>query len=749
MHFIDWTLVTILLVGIIGMAYYTKRYTKSVADFLSANRCAGRYLLSISEGMAGVGAISMVASFEMYYNAGFTASWWSQFSAPMLILISLSGYVIYRYRQTRAMTLAQYFEMRYSKGIRVYAGILAWVSGIVNFGIFPAVGARFFMYFCGIPRCIISNDGGYLVVTAKKVTQVLADGSQNVITGEALKNFVLSEHVWKLFGAQMDLTFIGLMVGLLAVSLFFVFMGGQIAVMVTDFFQGMFTFIAILIIIAFIFYKLSWGDITGTIIAAKQPGMSMLDPFDTSKIPGFNPWFYFIGIFGMYITYMSWQGAAAYNSSAKNAHEARMAKILGSWRQMVLIMAMMLLPIGAWVVMHQVGNTALVNEVNESLALIGTKQLQGQMTVPVVLTKMLPVGIVGMFCAVMLFAFISTHDTYLHSWGSIFIQDVILPFRKKPFTPKQHIWLLRFSIFFVAIFIFLFSLFFQQNQYILMFFAITGAMYAGGTGPVIIFGLYWKRGSTRAAYVSMTIGLVTALTGLVLQNFWAGYIYPYCAENAVWVLDGLEGLFAFIRAHVWGINWNVNAETWTVNGQWFYFFAMVMSLTAYISISLFDSYILRKPVHNMDQLLHRGQYRVEGDSAKEQVTGWRAILPSAEFTFTDKLAYWGNLAWVMVWFVVFVTVVSLRYIPGIEYKFTEQGWANFWFIQVMASIALCVITVVWFLSGGIVDMIDMFKLLKSAKRDALDNGMVHDGHSLTDDELVEHVEEETEKAVEA
>ena len=49
--------------------------------------------------------------------------------------------------------------------------------------------------------------------------------------------------------------------------------------------------------------------------------------------------------------------------------------------------------------------------------------------------------------AVMLAAFISTHDTYLHSWGSIFIQDVVLPFRKKPFAPRQQMWLLRLRYF--------------------------------------------------------------------------------------------------------------------------------------------------------------------------------------------------------------------------------------------------------------------------------------------------------------
>ena len=74
-----------------------------------------------------------------------------------------------------------------------------------------------------------------------------------------------------------------------------------------------------------------------------------------------------------------------------------------------------------------------------------------QMQVPVILRTMIPKGLMGAMCAIMLAAFISTHDTYLHAWGSIFIQDVVMPFRKKPFEPKQHIKMLRWSIFGVAI----------------------------------------------------------------------------------------------------------------------------------------------------------------------------------------------------------------------------------------------------------------------------------------------------------
>jgi len=70
MAWIDWGLIIISLVFMISVVYLSKSYMRSVADFLSGGRTAGRYIISVSAGMAGVGAISIVGLFEINYIAG-------------------------------------------------------------------------------------------------------------------------------------------------------------------------------------------------------------------------------------------------------------------------------------------------------------------------------------------------------------------------------------------------------------------------------------------------------------------------------------------------------------------------------------------------------------------------------------------------------------------------------------------------------------------------------------------------------
>ncbi len=405
---IDWTIFFGMLAFLFAAIIVSRTLMKSVADFLAA----GRYLLTVSSGIAMLGAITVVGNLEMNLLAGFSMSWWGMTTGVVILIMMIFGWVSYRFRQTRALTIAHFFEMRYSKSFRVYAGMLAAISGLINFGIFPSVGTRFFMYFCGLPD------------------------------------------QFALFGLMIP-TFPVIMASLLSISLYFVFAGGQIAVIITDFFQGVFINIVFVVMLLYLLWLVDWSMIQEALSAAPD-NASLINPFKTSHLEDFNFWYFLIGIFGVFYGAMSWQGTQGYNASAINAHEAKMAGMLSGWRGIPQTLMLMTVPIIAYTVLNHPDFAGIASQVNGVLEGVEGEAIKSQLRVPLVLTHLLPVGLMGAFAAVMLAAFISTHDSYLHSWGSIIVQDVIMPFRKKPFTPKQHIKVLRITIIAVAIFIFFF-----------------------------------------------------------------------------------------------------------------------------------------------------------------------------------------------------------------------------------------------------------------------------------------------------
>lgn len=683
MHAIDWAIVLLMLGGIFLIAYTTRMFMKSVADFLAAGRLAGRYMLCVSEGIAWLGAISVIAHFEMGYNAGFTALWWTELYAPVSLIVALSGWVIYRYRETRALTLAQFFEVRYNKKFRIFAGILAWLSGVINLGIFPAVGARFFIYYCGLPE---SYSIGPLTLSS----------------------------------------YVSIVGGLLFLAVMLLFFSGQIAVMITDFCQGIYTNIVFLVILIFIFlFKFDWSEVILTLIETEKPNASLIHPLKTGDVESFNPWFFIIIAFSLFYNHMAWQGSQGYNAAAKTPHEARMGRILGVMRGIVTTILFSLLPICVYVFFNNSNYAAQAAEVNAHIDQIPNEYLREQARVTMALPSILPKGLVGAFAALMLAAAVSTLDTYLHSWGSIFIQDVILPFRKKPFSTKQHLLVLRLSILLVAVIVFFWSVFYRQTEHIFLYFAVTGAIFLGGAGSVIIGGLYWKYGKTSGAFAAMIVGAVLSLGKVILDQRalmipLRDYVVANFSSFTAWLDKFMVDRFPSTAAEFGPFaEW----EKIPIDGQWMYGIAMVSAILVYVIVSL----IVKGKPCNLEKILHRGKYAVQSDhtsteKVKKPKRGLKALGINDEFTRWDKVIYFFTMGWMMFWVVLFW--VGTAY--GMFFETSYELWANFWSFKCWLMLFVGIFVTFWFAIGGIRDMIDMLKGLRSSARDINDDGMIRE-----------------------
>ena len=683
---IDWLIIGIVLLGMIYSVSITKGLMRSVSDFLSAGRSAGRYLISVSQGAAGLGAISIVSFLEVGYITGFSFQWWGLSQGIIIFAITASGWVIYRFRQTRSLTLAQFFEKRYSRKFRIFAGIVAFVCGIINFGIFPAVGAQFFISYCGLPDSVLGIP-----------------------------------------------TFPLVMIFLIGIALYFVYTGGQIAVIVADFFQGVFLIVVLFVITVFLYNNVGWDQVSDSLkdtpanlankeiqklendesftilsdedkkskieeINSKYQNSSLINPFKTSRVEDFNLTYFLIGLIGMFYGTLSWQGHQAYNSSAKSAHEAKMAAVLGDIRWKPQSLFIFLVPVLTYVFMNHPDFQSVADSVNATLSSLETDTLKSQMRAPIVLSEVLPTGLLGAFAALMLAAFISTHDTYLHSWASIFVQDVVMPFRKEPFNKDDHLKVLRYSIFGVAIFIFIFSLVFNQNQEIALYFAVTFAIFAGGVGAVIIGGLYWDRGTTEGAWAAMIIGATVAVTGTIVPSI----SDPWLNDTESWAK--VKGFILKLKE---------------INGIKFYALSMASSSILYFVVSL----ITFKEKMNMDKLLNRGKYSIEDEvtvSEKKIKSIWKIFGVGNEFTIEDKIIYLISFIWNTSFIIIFIVGT----IYNLSNDMSDDAWMVYWKYQVYANIIFSFIIIIWFTIGGIIDIKKMFQSLGSNKRDHGDSGWV-------------------------
>lgn len=703
MHWIDWMIAVVPLFVVLYLGYRVQRYISGVADFMTAGRVAGRYLIAVADGAAALGLISVINMLEQRYVSGYAYEFWGNFAVLLGFILTLTGFVNYRYRETRVMTMSQFFELRYSKSFRVFSGLLAFVAGLINYAIFPAVGGRFIIYFCQMPD------------------------------------------YFSVFGIQVN-TFGFLMAFFLAIALFIVMRGGMLSNMVTDCLQGVFGYIGYVGVATALLFYFSGSQFLET-MSMRPVSQSFFNPFDTGNLYDFNVLFVLFGLFGTVYGRMAWQGNQGFNSAGANPHEQKMGAILGTWRASFNVIMVLIMAFGVYIYMNHpdfaekaaVMQSEIANRINTGMSAAEiqvTRTLQTQMTVPMVLRQILPVGLTGLFFAMMMFLMISTDTTYLHSWGSIFIQDVILPFRKKALSPQAHLNLLRISIVGVAVFAWIFSFYFGQVTYILMFFSLTGAIYAGGAGSAIIGGLYWKKGTAAAAWLAMIVGGGVATAGFLVMKFWASHLYPGIMNSYPAVIDNFKTMLMWMNANIPIAKWDVaNIETkFPITGQEMSFISSISGMATYVIVSLLTC----RENFNLERMLHRGIYNIEHKVAdisvsKEKWTLSKLAGISAEYSLKDKIIAWFIFYWAFYIFGIFMVQLCLALIfPSL--KNNEMFWTKWWLYYTLPqSLLVAIVTTIWFSTGSIIDLHKMFITLRDTSRNrASDDGRVV-GHLNADD----------------
>ncbi|MBP5639499.1 MAG: hypothetical protein J6X55_08475, partial [Victivallales bacterium] len=88
---------------------------------------------------------------EVHYKTGFALGFWSSLMIPLSVMLGLIGFCLYRFRETKAMSFGQMLEMRYSRGLRIFSAALRSISEMLANMIMPAIAARFFIYFLDLP----------------------------------------------------------------------------------------------------------------------------------------------------------------------------------------------------------------------------------------------------------------------------------------------------------------------------------------------------------------------------------------------------------------------------------------------------------------------------------------------------------------------------------------------------------------------------------------------------------------------
>jgi solute:Na+ symporter, SSS family len=211
--YIDAIIIIAYLVFTIYLGLKAGRYIENSDGYFVAGRNV-KLALGVATLVAGeIGTITFMYMAEFGFTMGFSSFFIGLISMMAFIVIGYTGFIVSDLRKLRIMTIPEFYEIKYGKNVRLLGGIVLFISGILNMGIFLKFDALFFSETMGL--------------------------GQNAL--------------------------VLIMVLMLIIVMAYTILGGMLSVIVTDFMQFVVITISMLVVTVIILTKVSFVDMANTV----------------------------------------------------------------------------------------------------------------------------------------------------------------------------------------------------------------------------------------------------------------------------------------------------------------------------------------------------------------------------------------------------------------------------------------------------------------------------------------------------
>jgi SSS family solute:Na+ symporter len=162
---------------------------------------------------------------------------------------------------------------------------------------------------------------------------------------------------------------------------------------------------------------------------------------------------------------------------------------------------------------------------------------------PTYLSTAVPPGLMGILIAAMLAADMSTDSSYMLTWCSVIYNDILAPFRKRPWSERKGLFWNRTIIAFIGIFLLLYGLWYPLKGDLWTYLGVTGTIYLASISVLLIACCYWRKANSWGAGASIIVSAVIPVSYLVMEQLpstvtLAKSIGPYYSGIATYLLSG-------------------------------------------------------------------------------------------------------------------------------------------------------------------------------------------------------------------
>jgi SSS family solute:Na+ symporter len=489
----DWIVMVIYFIGIMLFGSYFGKYNRTTTDFFFGGRRFAWWLIAMSIVATGVGSHSFIKYSAKGFEAGLssTMTYMNDWFFLPFFIFGWLPIIVY----TKIRSIPEYFEKRFSPATRFLATILLllYMIGYVGIG---------------------------LLTMGKAILPLLPPS-------------------FEIFGINIQVTLMGLVVVIALIVGIYITYGGQTAVIFTDLAQGFILIFAGMLVFTLGISYLGGFDIFWSVLPTewKLPLAHFNEP------PGFN----FVGIF--------WQDGVAGSIGFLFMNMGLImrfmaCKSVNEGRKAAAFNILFMLPISAIVV----GNAGWIGK---AISLINPDVVSPNTDPDAIFVVVANVishpGVFGFVMAALTAALMSTVDTLLNAIAAVYINDVHRP-AKKWLSKKVQTWKeedrqeLVSARVATAIFTVMGVLAVIPFSQFPTVYEAHGYFHSTLTPPLVVgifFGIFWKRFTNTAVISTFVGGVALMVLGMyypvpLIQIFAHGTRYvpdhPYIYIGALYNL---------------------------------------------------------------------------------------------------------------------------------------------------------------------------------------------------------------------
>ncbi len=203
---VDWSIVIVYMIIATAPGFLCRKYIKGQDDFLVAGRTLSVYLATATLTATETGLITIMYMAQFGYTNGFSAMAVGVIALCCTLFLGLTGFMVSGLRQSGATTIADYYQKRYARGVRILGGFVIATAGILNYGVFLRVESDFIRFITGIPDLHIQTASGPVDISSIKLvmtvmvllvlTYTLLGGMVSVVVTDYIQFIVMTAGIF-------------------------------------------------------------------------------------------------------------------------------------------------------------------------------------------------------------------------------------------------------------------------------------------------------------------------------------------------------------------------------------------------------------------------------------------------------------------------------------------------------------------------------------------------------------------------